>query len=374
MAPTPSKTLEVLREDIRQLRIAEDTLPDSLEPGQVLLAVDRFALTANNITYTQVGDTLGYWRFFPAADPAWGRIPAMGYASVAASAHAQISAGERVWGFFPMGAHLLIQAGKVHRHGFADVSAHREGLAPVYAQFQRAAANPLYEAAREEQDSLLRGLFLTSWLCEDQLYAQDFYAAGDCLITSASSKTAIALAFALRERGSLRGIGLTSSANRAFCASLGCYDEVAVYEDVGALRRDRGCVLVDMAGNAQINRAIHHHYRDQLRYDCRIGMTHRERFARIDGELPGPRPAMFFAPDQAQKRGREWGAEVLEQRIGAAFGRFRVFADSWLQVRRFDGPQAAQRAFSAVREGRTKPGEGYTLSLAASAADHASGL
>ena len=370
MAPTPSRTLEVLRKDIRQLRIAEDTLPDSLEHGQVLLAVDRFALTANNITYTQVGDTLGYWRFFPTADGAWGRVPAMGYASVAASAHADIGAGERVWGFFPMGAHLLIQAGKVRRHGFADISPHREGLAPVYAQFQRAAANPLYEAAREEQDSLLRGLFLTSWLCEDRLYEQDFYAAGDCLITSASSKTAIALAFALRERGSLRGIGLTSSANRSFCESLGCYDEVAVYDDVGALRRDRGCVLVDMAGNAQINREIHRHYGDQLRYDCRIGMTHRDRFAGAGGDLSGPKPEMFFAPHQAQKRGVEWGAEVLEQRIGAAFGRFRAFADTWLQVRRFDGPQAARRAFRDVREGRAKPGEGYTVSLATSEPHH----
>ena len=365
MAATQTRTLEVLREDISQLRIAADTLPASLESGQVLLAVDRFAITANNITYTRVGDTLGYWRFFPTGDDAWGRVPAMGYASVAASAHADISTGERVWGFFPMGTHLLIQAGKVHRYGFTDISPHREGLAPVYAQFQRAAANPLYEQAREEQDSLLRGLFLTSWLCEDQLYEQDFYAAGDCLITSASSKTAIALAFAVRERGSLRSIGLTSSANRAFCESLGCYDEVAVYDDIGALRRDRGSVLVDMAGNAEVNGTVHRHYRDQLRYDCRIGMTHRDTAAQTGGDLPGPKPEMFFAPHQAQKRGREWGAEVLEQRIGGAFARFRVFADSWLQVRRFDGPEAAQRAFREVREGRAKPNEGYTVDLTA---------
>jgi hypothetical protein len=144
----------------------------------VLLAVDRFALTANNITYHSVGDSLGYWRFFPTQDEAWGRIPAMGYADVAASAHPEIAVGERVWGFFPMGTHLRILAGKIHAGGFSDVSEHREGLAPVYAQFQRAAANPIYEPAREEQDSLLRGLFLTSWLCEDALRDQDYHAPG----------------------------------------------------------------------------------------------------------------------------------------------------------------------------------------------------
>ncbi|NRA84799.1 MAG: DUF2855 family protein [Gammaproteobacteria bacterium] len=31
--------------------------------------VDKFALTANNITYGMTGDTLGYWLFFPATPP-----------------------------------------------------------------------------------------------------------------------------------------------------------------------------------------------------------------------------------------------------------------------------------------------------------------
>jgi len=358
-----SHTLEVLRSDITQTRVVEDTLPDSLAENQVLLAVDRFAVTANNITYCQVGDSLGYWRFFPTDDPAWGRVPAMGYATVAASAHPEIDVGERVWGFFPMGTHLVINAGKVHRFGFSDLSAHREGLAPVYAQFQRAAANPLYEAEREEQDSLLRGLFLTSWLCEDALYEQDFYSVGDCLITSASSKTSIALAFVVRERGSLRSLALTSARNRDFCAGLGCYDEVICYDDIASLPRDRKALLVDMAGDAQVNRAIHEHYGDRLRYDCRIGVTHREALPDTDENLPGPTPEWFFAPHQAGKRSAEWGAEVLEQRIGSAFARFRQFADSWLTVRRFNGPAAAQAAFRAVLDGEALPSEGYSVSL-----------
>ncbi len=360
---TSARTLEVLKADPQQTRVVEDTLPDTLEDGQVLLAVDRFAVTANNISYCQVGETLGYWRFFPTDDNAWGRVPAMGYASVAASAHPEVQEGERVWGFFPMGTHLLIQAGNINAQGFNDVSEHREGLAPVYSHFQRASANPLYEPAREEQDSLLRGLFLTAWLCEDAMYDQDFYAAGDCLITSASSKTSIALAFATRERGTLRSIAITSPGNQAFCRSLGCYDEVYLYDDIEKLPNDRGALLVDMAGNSAVNSAIHHHYGDHLRYDCRIGVTHREALPEPDALLPGPAPQMFFAPHQAQKRSEEWSPGVLEQRIASAFGRFRRFADSWLSVRRFDGPEQAQEAFLEVLHGKASAQEGYTVSV-----------
>src|SRR5262245_27299730 len=57
------------------------TVPDE---GAVLVRVDTFALTANNVTYGVAGDMLGYWRFFPAADT-WGRIPVWGFGDVVRS-------------------------------------------------------------------------------------------------------------------------------------------------------------------------------------------------------------------------------------------------------------------------------------------------
>lgn len=356
-------TLEVQRDDAAVQRIVDELLPSTLKEGQVLLAIDRFALTANNITYTQVGDMLGYWRFFPTRDDAWGRVPAMGYATVELSAHPDIAVGERVWGFFPMGTHLVIKAGQINPYGFSDVSEHREDLAPIYARFQRAAANPLYDPQREEQDSLLRGLFLTSWLCEDLLFDQDFFGAEDCLITSASSKTSIALGFAVKQRGAMRSIGLTSAGNLEFCKGLGCYDDVLCYDDVEQLAADRKAVLVDMAGNAGLNASIHHHYADNLCYDCRIGVTHRDAPKANSDDLPGPKPKMFFAPHQAAKRSDEWGAEGLEKRIGTSFAKFREFADSWLHVRRFNGVDETRAAFRAVMEGSASPTEGYSVSL-----------
>ena len=64
--------------DLRECRVAASELPE-LEPGQALLRVETFGLTANNITYAVLGEMMSYWDFFPAED-GWGRVPMWGFA------------------------------------------------------------------------------------------------------------------------------------------------------------------------------------------------------------------------------------------------------------------------------------------------------
>ena len=66
----------VKRDDWRQCRFIPATVESELQTGQVLFRVDRFAFTANNISYALAGDMLGYWRFFPTVE-GWGRLPVM---------------------------------------------------------------------------------------------------------------------------------------------------------------------------------------------------------------------------------------------------------------------------------------------------------
>lgn len=64
----PITVLEVLRDrPLERTRVAVETLP-APGPGQVLLAVDRFGLSSNNLSYALLGDMLGHWAPFPAAD------------------------------------------------------------------------------------------------------------------------------------------------------------------------------------------------------------------------------------------------------------------------------------------------------------------
>ncbi|TDG13469.1 DUF2855 family protein [Seongchinamella unica] len=361
MTAVTATTLEVRKADWSDTRLVSEELPGALAENEVLLAVDRLALTANNISYAAAGDSLGYWRFFP-TDESWGRIPAMGWADVVASSHPQISEGERVWGFLPMGTHLRILAGKVTPQGFADVSPHREGLAPVYANFDRASAYPLYEQAREDQDSLLRGLFMTSWLVEDFLEVNGFFASRSCLITSASSKTSIALGYCVKQRGELESVAVTSAGNAAFCHSLDCYDRVVSYDQLNVLDSTRPVVMVDMAGSAGILSDLHHHYRDNMQYSCRIGATHLEGFGPID-DLPGAKPTFFFAPEHLQTRSRQLGAAEFMMRLGSAYAGFRQFCDGWLRIEQSRGADAVQAAYRKVLAGRADPASGQIITL-----------
>ncbi len=354
-------TLEVKKDDWSTTRLVSTPLPENLAEKEVLLRVARQALTANNISYASAGDSIGYWGFFP-AEQDWGRIPAMGWADVVASNHPEIEPGERVWGFFPFSTHLKILAGKVSAGNFTDVSPHRADYAPVYAQFDRASANPIYEVEREDQDSLLRGLFMTSWLVEDMIDMNDSYGATACLITSASSKTSIALGHCVSGRGKLKSIGLTSEGNRAFCESLGCYDEVVTYDDIASLDANQPVVMVDMAGSSQLLTDLHHHYNNNMKYSCRVGATHYEGFGEVSG-LPGAVPEFFFAPGHIQVRSQQLGASQLMMQLGMAYVAFRQFCDRWLRMERSYGPDGLVEVYQKVLAGSADPATGQIVSM-----------
>ncbi len=354
-------TFEVRKDNWSETRVLDEELNADLAGHEVLFRVERLALTANNISYAATGDSLGYWGFFP-TEAGWGRIPAMGWGEVIASAHPDIKVGERAWGWFPYATHLKILAGKVSAASITDVSPHRTEYAPVYAQFDRAAANPLYEESREDQDSLLRGLFTTSWLVEDYLQVNDCFGAEACLITSASSKTSVALAHCVKQRGALASIGITSTRNVAFCEGLGCYDKIVTYDDIKSLDGSMPAVIVDMAGSAQVTADVHHHFADNLKHSCRIGATHYEEAGSVEG-LPGPRPEFFFAPTHVKTRSAELGTREFMMSLGTAYAGFRKFSDDWLRVESSYGPEAISKTYQAVLTGASDPASGQVVSL-----------
>jgi len=355
----------VRRDDWRVGRFTRGALPERLAPGEVLLEVDRFALTANNVSYALTGDLLGYWKFFP-ADDGWGRIPVMGFGDVLDSAHPDVRPGERVFGFFPMSSHLVVSAGDAGRAHFVDESPHRSDTALAYRQYLRVATDPHHDPAREDAILLLRGLFLTSFLVDDFLGEQDVFGARTVVVSSASSKTAIALAFCLARRGGVEVVGLTSARNRDFVAGLGCYARVLAYDEVASLDAGNPCVFVDHSGDGDVVGAVHRHHGDALRHSAIVGATHWSG-KRPAKNLPGPAPAFFFAPAQLEKRRAEWGQAGFDARLGEAWRGFVDFSDRWLRVVRGSGPTDVERVYHDVLEGRARPDEGHVLSLRATA-------
>ena len=70
----------VKRDALRETKIVQHEAR-ALVDGEVRMAIDKFALTANNVSYAVIGDTFGYWKFFP-AEGEWGIVPVWGGAQV----------------------------------------------------------------------------------------------------------------------------------------------------------------------------------------------------------------------------------------------------------------------------------------------------
>lgn len=354
---------QVNRDDFRDTRFVAGAPVDDLADGQVLFRVDRFALTSNNISYAAAGDLLNYWGFFPGPDR-WGRIPAMGFGDVVASRHPDVAEGSRAFGFYPMSRHLVIDA-KPSGAGMVDAVAHRAEHAPVYRTYTYTGPDALYEESREDHILLLRGLFMTSFLVDDFLADEDFRGAEASIVTSASSKTSIALGHLLARRARGPVIGLTSARNRAFVESLGCYDAVVLYDALDRipdLVPAAGAVMVDMAGNGDVVRGVHERLADDLKYSCTVGATHWEA-APQPTNLPGPKPEFFFAPARIVKRTQDWGGAGLQDRLGSSWKDFAAFSDEWMKIRRHTGPDALARVYREVLDGDLDPRDGHVLSL-----------
>ena len=363
--PVTGFDLIVNRADLTDLAVVPATYPDDLADGTCLLRIDKFALTANNITYAVAPDAMGYWNFFPTDTEGFGRVPVWGYAEVIASAHPQIATGTRVYGYLPMSTHLLIQPGQINDYGMLDVSPHRQAMSAIYNQYSFTTRDPAYAPENEAAISLFRPLFTTSFLLDDWHRRENCFGASTLVLSSASSKTALGMAF-LMARDKPEGltiVGLTSPGNVDFTQSLGCYDQVLPYSDLETLPRTK-TAFVDMAGDADLLRRVHAHFDDTLTSSCRVGLTHWQTTSNhIEGLTGGPKPAFFFAPTYAQERIKDWTPQGFQQRVGTASAAFYKSAATWVQISAHNGPDAVTASYLEMLAGRIDPAKGHILSM-----------
>ena len=352
----------VKRDDLRECRVAESPAPE-IGPGEALLRVETFGLTANNVTYAVFGEAMSYWDFFPAGD-GWGRVPMWGFAEVERSEADGVEPGTRLYGYLPPSSHLAVTPADASEAGFVDGAPHRAALPSAYHRYLATDADPFYRPDTEQIQMLLRPLFFTSFLIDDQLDDEGLARRGPVLISSASSKTAIAAAFMLAQRDGVELVGLTSPRSAAFVEGLGLYDRTLTYEAIDSLERGPA-TYVDVAGDGAVRQAVHSHFGDRLAHSMAVGASHWEDFGAGAGELPGPAPTFFFAPDRVVKRSEDWGAAGLQDRVAEAWHPFCEWTGGWLETIPGTGFDAVRAAYLDVLEGRVDPRHAHVLSLVA---------
>ncbi len=354
------RTVEVEKANLANVRIVEAS-DRPLVPGQARLKVESFAVTANNITYAVIGDAFGYWNFFPASEGGWGVVPVWGHAVVEESTHTEIAAGERVYGYLPMASHLIVDPGKVSGGGFTDIAAHRQPMSPIYNQYSRLAADPEHDPAREDARMIFGPLFKTGFLIETFFSSEDWFGAKQLVMSSASSKTALALAHCARRLSpKVRRVGLTSARNHEFVAGTGLFDTVLDYENLFPLPEE-SAVFVDFAGNASVLRGIHEALGDKLKYSCLVGATHVDGRGGTGAPMPGPAPILFFAPDHARTAIEKLGPKAFGEAVAKSWSGFVEAAEGFVRVGHRHGLEAGAEAFRTTLAGKADPSVGIVI-------------
>ncbi|MGA9277802.1 DUF2855 family protein [Ilumatobacter sp.] len=369
-------TLEVRRDAVGETRlVTEPHDPTHLEPGDVRLRIDRFAITANNITYAVFGDMLGYWDFFPTGDAEFGRVPAMGWATVIESRSPDISMGRRFYGWFPMASHVVFTP-TATADGFRDDGAHRRQHAPVYRAYVATDADSMYPAVdadssiddAEDRHALLRGLFITGYLAEEFFAdgggtGEPYFGAARVVVLSASSKTAIGFAQRAAIRPGIEVVGVTSASNVEMVEALGFYDSVVTYDQIDTIATDGGAVSIDMAGNPAALSAVHARFGDDLAYSMTVGRSHHDAPPVESAQMAGPAPQLFFAPTEVSRRIEEWGRAEYGRRCAHALAEFVSGSSTWMQVEHRLGAEQTQAAWADVHDGVVSPDVGLIANV-----------
>lgn len=346
------------RDDISKSTVQERPLSE-LGDGEVLLEVERFGLSANNITYAVLGDAMGYWKFFPAAD-GFGSVPVWGYANVVESNFDQVEIGARYFGYLPLSTHVVVAPSHVSAGGFVDGAPHRAELPPVYQRYIAVEPESVAGSPEEDQLSLWRPLFTTSFGVADFIEANDAFAAETAVLTSASSKTALASAFCLNHSAStLELVGLTSPGNVEFCEKTGYYDRVISYDQIAGIG-DSPLLAIDFAGNDATLDAIKEFAGHNLKRTVVVGVTHwQDSKSNLTDMAPGQE--FFFLPVWIEKRRADWGAKEFFKRSDSAWESFAPTVNQWLRIEEHVGIEAIDAAYQSVLSGESQPDVGHIL-------------
>jgi hypothetical protein len=226
------------------------------------------------------------------------------------------------------------------------------------------AADPVYDAAYEPEQTLFRPLYATGWWAADYVHNGQ-PSPRTIMISSASSKTALATAHQLRRLGDAEFVAMTSARNGAYVRDTGLYHRTFTYEAVASVRAEAPAVYVDFLGRDALTVAVHRALGASLVRSILIGATDwANRPGGIQpptAALEGPKPEFFFVPTYVSARINSEGE------LGAAMQRdlpaFYATSRAFVVARRIAGAEAILNSWRRLAAGTTSPREGLVLSF-----------
>ncbi|MEO1714155.1 MAG: DUF2855 family protein, partial [Bacteroidota bacterium] len=214
----------------------------------------------------------------------------------------------------------------------------------------------------EAVQMIFRPLFTTSFLLDIFLQWNEQFGASQIVLTSASSKTAFALAALLssRKEHKVKVVGLTSKGNLEFINNMGFYDEVYTYDQANEMKIEP-TTIVDFGGNLELLKGIANRMGEHLKFTSMVGMVDWENWG--DPASNGINGQFFFAPGFIREVSKEWGMEKFQINLAKAWGEFQPHAEQILEIAPIEGLKNARDLYLEMIDGHSSAKKGFTVLL-----------
>lgn len=378
-------------------------VPKRIPENHILVQVQRFGFSANNVSYQALGEApdFRYFDFHAAPESkdvsprTHGLVPVWGFGTVVASSLPQIRVGEKVYGYLAPARYLLLPVtpSSINKYFFYVPRPHLPADRRPYNQITRCGNDAQYNPLplREDMTMLYRPLFWTSYWCEDWLFTASYRGARRFLISSASAKTSFTMAYCVKRRIQNAGlkdiyiVGVTSKRNIAFTKSLGLYDDVVEYDNFtsSALvkKLDEKWIYIDGAGNEKFNDRVVSHFNPggHLVGDVRLGFTTLTPSTTADKAAPVPVPSgskaltsqpatyqgaeVFFMPEWLQLRLKQLSVKTVTAMQQEAWKDLMRDGKDWVKIEQIYGGDKVKEVYKKILKGELSPDRGMIWSL-----------
>jgi len=260
----------------RSLTWKRPKVPD-LGQGEVLLRVDKFAFSHMALGYLMKGFTRtfgAYHNFYKCQEENLYRSACWGFMTVMESTHPKVAVGTRLYGLVPPARYQVqpvggtIPPGKKGEPAMVELA--MEEIPFNLRRFQEMEVSEGLEPHLEDWIVATKEIYTMAYYMDEQLLV-DTGMISCVLISCASAKTALALAFCLRMRDMRYVFGLTSKEHLEFARSTDLYHEVFTYDDVDSLPNTHTVVYMDFKCDGELRQQITLRMGTNLMYNMVIG-------------------------------------------------------------------------------------------------------
>lgn len=286
------------------------------------------------------------------------------------SEHDKVAVGTRLYGLFPVSRFVVQNVSRVippnaraNQPSLVEFSL--TGVPFMLQRFREYEVLPAEADPLEEDWKITMKEIYTMAFYMDENLLTDTGMINSVIISCASSKTALALAYCLRMRDMRYVVGLTSKEHEGFAKSTNLYHDVFAYEDVQKMPNDRTIVYIDIKCDGALRQAITLRMGTLLMYNMVVGPAVFQKSVKEQVFEKRAREILFDEATWRQRRRQV--AEVTKtgrnEILRDSYPAFVERAKTWIHLRHLHGIEAVRIAYDELYENTLSPSEAYVWSL-----------